>query len=660
MGETDKTEMSERELEELRLRRLNALRGVAQVAARRWLWAFLAATVLVSAALVALLARRTLRAPDRATIVTRLQFFPKRASRIQAMDAGQVIQILTRDSLVRRYADSMGFSGLERLRTWIDISIAPSRFDARLFEITARANTEKRAAEKANRFADACLGEYEEYRRAELEKWLTTVDARRRELQGQIDAIDAEERQLAGTNGLFSPKTDGDRLRVTITEQKFRLSEADVKVTNEALRARRLREELGDVSAKAFGRADELRALQDALVRAEKEVARLRTLYTDRNPRLALALKSQAEAAAELDAFLKENEMPAMTSSELERLTRVYARLKDAEVEHEIQMSSQAALKAEIAANEARLASFARLLPQFDALARRRDTLQAAIDGLEETISDIRYLQAAVSGDLAQVERATSGRVAPPLSKKNVALGVAGGLFAGGGLWALLVLLDILFGRVRGAREVACYLGVRSLGALDRKGRLPAGVDHRDALDRVCYRIERETVGKAVVFAGLLPGGRFVPELGDAMRWSLAMSGRRVVTVDIVPARSFEAPEGAEQLSSVCLKGDRGWFARVSRYALSPSETKLLGEDIATLRSRYDLVILRCLEPIHSAIFLRQALGLGESAMFYVGSRRTPRLFLRRLSREGERTGRQPLVVVGGRLAAGDFTEEAS
>ena len=654
------SEKSERELEELRLRRLNALRGIVQVAARRWLWAFAAATAVVAVALVALLARRTLRSPERAVVVTRLQFFPKRASKIQAMDAGQVFQILTREAPVRRYAEKLGLLGLERLRTWLDISIEPSRFDSRLFEIAARANTEARAAEKANAFADACLKEYEDYRRAELEKWLVTIDARRRELQGQIDALDAEEQKLAKANGLFAPKTDGDRLRLTITEQKLRLSEADVKVTNEALRAKRLREELGDVSAKAFGRADELKVLQEALVRAEKEVARLRTLYTDRNPRLALALKSQAEARGQLDAFLKENEMPAMTSSELERLTRVYAKLRDAEVEYEIQKSSQEALKKEIAANEARLAALAGLLPQFDGFARRRDTLQTAINGLEETISDIRYLQAAVSGDLAQVERATSGKVASPLNKKNLALGLLGGLFAGGGLWALLALLDVVFGRVRGVREAACYLGVRTLGAAVPQDRCPAGVDYRAALDRVCFQIERATAGKAVHFVGALPGGAFVPALGEALRWSLAMAGRRVVTVDVVPAKTFEAPEGAEQLSAVCLKGEQGWFARADPLALSPSETKLLGEDLAALRARFDLVILRCREPADSSIFLRQALETADVALFFVGARRTPRAALRGLAREGERTGREPLVVVGGRLAAGDFTEEAS
>lgn len=657
---SEEKKMSERELEELQLKKLNALRGIVQVSALRWLWAFLLVAAIVAVALVVLLARRTMRSPSRAVVMTRLQFYPKTVSKIQAMDAGQVFQILTRDSLMRRYADQMGFTGLERLRTWIDISIMPSELDSRLFEIVAYANDEKRAAEKANCFAAACLHEYEEYRRAELEKWVTTVESRRQELQNQIDVIDAEERQLARANGLFSPKTDGDRLRETISDQKVRLSEADVKVANEALRAKRLKDELGDVSVKAFGRSDELKAMQDALVRAEKEVARLHTLYTDKNPRLALALKSQAEARAQIDAFLKENNMPAMSSVELERLTRIYAKLKDAEVELEIQKSAQEALKKEIAANETRLAALARLLPQFDGFARRRETLQTAIDGLEETISDIRYLQAAVSGDLAQVERATSGRLEPPVNKKNITLGVCGGLFCGGGLWTLLVLLDVLFGRVRGAREVACYLGVKTLGAITRKEHFPADVDYAHALNRVCFGLEQETAGKSVVFAGLLPGGRFVPELGEAMRWNLAMSGRRTATIDIVSAKSFEAPDGAEQMLSVCLKDDRGWFARASRQALSPSETKLLGEDIAELRKRYDMVILRCLEPVYSTMFLHQALEIGDAAMFYAGSRRTPRLFLRRLAHEGESVGRQPLVVVDGRLTARDFSSEDS
>ena len=456
----------ELDAEELRLRRLNALRGIAQIIARRWLWAFLAALVVVSGALTALLARRTARSCERAVVTTKLQFYPKSAAKIPALDAKQVLQILTRAALVRTYIEEAGLVGVERLRAWIDLSIEQNRWDPRLFEITTKASTEARAVEKANAFADVCLKEYEAYRRAELEKWLTTIGARRQELTDQIAQVDGEEQRLAQANGLLSPEEDADRLRTTISDQKVRLSEAAVRVTNGALRAKRLKEELGAVSVKAFGRADELKALQEDVLRAEKEVARLRTLYTDKNPRLAVVLKAQAESRAKLDAFLKENEMPAMTSVELERLTAVYEKLKDTEIEYEVQKSGKEALEKEIAANERQLTTLVRLLPQFEGFRRRRETLQATIQGLEETISDIRYLQASVSGDLAQVEHATGGKVASPLSKKNVALGLAGGLFAAGGLLTLLVLLDFAFGRVRSPREVACYLGVRLLGAV--------------------------------------------------------------------------------------------------------------------------------------------------------------------------------------------------
>lgn len=650
----------ELDAEELRLRRLNALRGIVQIIARRWLWAFLAALVVVSGALTALLARRTARSCERAVVTTKLQFYPKSAAKIPALDAKQVLQILTRAALVRTYIEEAGLVGVERLRAWIDLSIEQNRWDPRLFEITTKASTEARAVEKANAFADVCLKEYEAYRRAELEKWLTTIGARRQELLDQIAQVDGEEQRLAQANGLLSPEEDADRLRTTISDQKVRLSEAAVRVTNGALRAKRLKEELGAVSVKAFGRADELKALQEDVLRAEKEVARLRTLYTDKNPRLAVVLKAQAESRAKLDAFLKENEMPAMTSVELERLTAVYEKLKDTEIEYEVQKSGKEALEKEIAANERQLTTLVRLLPQFEGFRRRRETLQATIQGLEETISDIRYLQASVSGDLAQVERATGGKVSSPLSKKNVALGLAGGLFAAGGLLMLLVLADFAFGRVRSPREVACYLGVRLLGAVVPKDRCPKGVEHKDLIDRICFQIERETAANSVHFMGLLPGGAFVDELGEAMHWNLTMAGRRVVALDIVPAKTFEVPEGAEFLAAVCLKGDRGWFARANPLALSPSETKLLGEDIATLRRRFDVVALRCAEPIASDIFLRQILEIAEVTLFHVGACRTPRAALRRLARDGEAVGKVPLVVVDGRLTAKDFAEEAS
>lgn len=651
---------SERELEEEQIRRLNALRRILLIVAGRWLWVALAAFVAVAGTLTFLLVRRTARSCERVVVQTKLQFYPKSAAKIPAMDARQVFQILTRDTMVRDYIKRAKLTGVERLRAWIDLSLTQNRWDPRLFEITVKANTEARAVEKANCFADICLEEYAAYRRAELEKWLKTIDARRQELLAQSAALAADEQRLAQTHGVLAPEADVERLRTTISEQKVRLSELDVKATNEDLRVKRLKAELGTVSAKAFGHADELKDLQEELRRAEKEIVRLRELYTDKNPRLAVVLKTRADCRARLDAFLKAHEMPAMTVAELERLTAVYEKLRNAEVECEIHRSGRTALAQEIAANERQLKTLSDLLPQFEAFRRQRETLQPTIQGLEETISDIRYLQASIAGDLTQVERATGGRIASPYAKKNFLLGLAGGLFAAGGLLTLLVLVDFLFGRVRNAREAACYLGVRSLGPAVPKAACPAGVAYKDTLDRICLQIERETAEKAVHFMGVLPGGAFVDELGEAMHWLLTMAGRRVVVLDIVPAKTFEAPEGAEFLASVCLMGGRGWFARANPLALSPSETKLLGEDIATLRTRFDLVLLRCAEPVTSDIFLRQMLEIAEVPLFHVGAGRTPRAALRRLARDGAAVGKVPLVVVDGRLTAKDFAEEAS
>ena len=192
---------------------------------------------------------------------------------------------------------------------------------------------------------------------------------------------------------------------------------------------------------------------------------------------------------------------------------------------------------------------------------------------------------------------------------------------------------------MRSPREVACYLGVRLLGAVVPKDRCPKGVEHKDLIDRICFRLEKETGTRAVVFFGLLPGCRFVDEMAEAMHWNLTMSGRHSVLVEIVEARTFREPEGAE--------------------ALSPSETRLLAEDVAILRRRFDVVALRCARPITSDIFLRQALELAEACVFHVGARRTPRRLLRRLVACGEQAGKEPLVIVDGRLSYTDLSKEA-
>ena len=107
------------------------------------------------------------------------------------------------------------------------------------------------------------------------------------------------------------------------------------------------------------------------------------------------------------------------------------------------------------------------------------------------------------------------------------------------------------------------------------------------------------------------------------------------------------------------MKGAKAWFAVASLKALSPSETRLLAEDVAILRRRFDVVALRCARPITSDIFLRQTLELAEACVFHVGARRTPRRLLRRLVACGEQAGKEPLVIVDGRLSYTDLSKEA-
>ncbi len=652
-------EKSESEAEALQMRRLNALRIVVQTVALRWAWPTLAVTLAVAAALTVALMRRTGRSYERAVVTTGLQFYPKSASRIPAMSEQQVYQILTRGAMVKMYIEEAHLTGIERLRAWQDLSVMPSSWDRRLFEITAKANKEERAVEKANCFADICLREYAAYRRADLERWIKTIDARREELLTQIARVDADEQKLARTYGVLSPESDLERLRLTVLDQKERLSEASVKLSNGDLRVRRLKEDLGSVSAKAFGRADELKALQDELSQADKEVSRLRALYTERNPRLVIVMKTRDECQARVNAFLRENEMPSMTGAELERLTAVYDRLRDATAEWEMLRLSRDALAKEVAENERQMQTLADLQPRFSGFRRRRETLQETIQNLEETISDIRYLQASIAGDLTQVERATSGKVASPYQAKNFAFGLVGGVFAGCGLLSMLVLLDFLFGCVRGPRELGGYLGLRLAGAVAPEAKCPKGVKWRDAVDRLCFDVEKMLSPKGVYYVGALPGGALLPELGDAFHMALSMDGCRSAVVDIVPAKTFSPPDGAECLASVYMKGERGWFARASAKSLSMSETRLLAEDLASLRERFDVVFLQCSDPAVSGVFVGQMLEIASLSFFYVGARLTPRAFMRRLARSAERAGREAMILMGGRLSARDFETEA-
>ena len=638
----EKTEL-EREREQLQ--RLDTLRQTVQAIFFRWTWIFFAVFSLTCGFFIYVLAQKAAHNYGRYEAQTSLLYCPKKGSKIASMDDKQVFHVFTRTSLVKKYIEALGLTGVERARAWMDLSITQMRGEGRAFLITTKGPTEASAVAKANTFADICMREYEAYRMADLEEWNLTIERRRKELFDRISQIDDQESVQTKKYGIANPIADIERLHTTINDQKTALSAVQVRLANEELKKKKLEQDLKGFNPVALAHAEELKAMQREMLEKEKEVAHLRGTYTELNPRLQVAMRNRDELAKTFDSALKVNGLSMSSAFDLERLGELSKDLKDTKTKLEVEREAKQALIEQIAQNEKTLHELIEVLPQFDRLKRQRDTLQAAIQGLEETVSDIRYLQSSVSGDVSQVERALGAQGEPIFGKKTIGLSIFAAFFCATIVWSLAALLDYLFGTVRGVSEVGAYHKTVSLGGVPDESFKEQEFSRKDVLDSICYRLDDFSSQLGTTLVGVLPGGTPHPELEEMIDWNMAMAGKRIMTLKIVPAVDFKEPANATLLSGVWVAGTKAWLPVSNVKAISPSEMRMLEMDVVELHKTYELILLSRADPVEGGVFTRQMMKFCNSSLFYLGARRTPRRIFRRILKVSEQVGKTPLIL---------------
>ena len=158
---------------------------------------------------------------------------------------------------------------------------------------------------------------------------------------------------------------------------------------------------------------------------------------------------------------------------------------------------------------------------------------------------------------------------------------------------------------------------------------------------------------------GTLPGSKIPSEMFDAFEWNYAMAGKRMLTLNMVLANSFNDPDYVcDDLSIITYSGSKGYLPVTSKRLLAPTEVELLKRDLQTLRKSYDLIMIR-----HSAslrrdlLFIEQIATLCDGSVVAVGAGKTRRKSLRLLSAIHEKTKLPIMVILSDSSSLEDFVK---
>ncbi len=624
-----------------RMRKMAALAKVSAGIAWKWAWllamVFLALFTVFSLYLV----RRSSRNPRRYSATTRLLYMPFQEAKVPAMGDRQLYRVLDRRSLKLAVREKIPLPPGEENSLGGDLEFKQEARPSNLFTLTSHSGSREGAVRKVNAYAEALVAEYGVWRVKELNRWNGDATERRTAMRTELTKIAQDMVDLKAQAGTDTPVETQTALTALLGEQRRNMLMLDVEISAAEKVRDSLEGEGGEsVGAKLVARAPELHKLKAAMDELDTEIAKLRQVYTDLNPRVLGKLEDRESLEKRYREIVAEcggvdpgeeglRQMEQEQTSVVDVATRLAA-LEDTKKE----------LAEAIALNEDRVQALMVLTPQVSFLEFRRRELNLALVELDEQISNAAHMLENATSELQQIEPAAAATEIAPFRPENFIYAAAGAGAFTGALALAIVGAGLLFGRVRGAQELAAAGDIRVLGSVPRRWAiLRRREEAKEAMGVVANHFMAAAESKGVVLVCRLKGAKVEPMFEEELDWALSMAGVRSFTLTVVREGSRDVPqEGAATMLNTVRKGPKGWFPVVNRYSLAPTELQMLSADLAALKEEFDCIFLA----VHDGLrrggdFTGQLLGLCDAALLMAGANRTRRselTYARRLARD--------------------------
>ena len=613
------------ENEQAQLRKIIAFQKVVLGIFLKWKWLFLLLFLLLGALFMNYFRVKALTSVSRFEASTRLLFNPRKVAKIESLTEQQLLSILDRPSLKRKIAEHVEMSIEEKKCLSKDVVITQERHPPNLFTLTVASQTENGAAQKANAYAEILVEEYVAYRTTDLENRRISIASRRKTLLDQLSAIEAEEKTLKTKTGVVSPQEALLNLNTLISDQRRNLSALGVDIANENVKRSRLEKEVGASGPTIIANAAAIRRRAEVIAAIDKEIAAMREIYTDINPKIIGKLEDRNALVKELEGFLKSKGVAGLNVDGIDQVEKSAGELAECGTRLAALGEKRRALEQETADNEKKAAELTAMIPEYERLAAHHADMELSVRALGEELSDIAYSESTLRNDLRQIERARAGEDRGTLSAKKIIIALVAALISFGVILVVVIVLEFAYGKVRGGKEIAAYNEIRFLGSIPTPGTLP-DEEAQEVMGVVALKLLLPDVLKDVMLVASLPGAAKDTRFTEVMDYTATMAGKRLFSLNLVSSADFSPPADGEQMIGAVRKEARGWFPVQNRLALAPSELEMLQADIAELKKDFDAVFVFMDGGLRKGgSFFDQLLGICEASVLVVGASHTPR-----------------------------------
>lgn len=628
---------SERELEQLRkLDKLKKL--VLTILGTHWILLIIIFFLVLAAITTAVVASVSYSS-SRFVARINLCYLPKQRGKINPYDEKYVLGILkrqsTRANFTRRLEannDNKKKGRNPKKRPYSQIVIYKDRKQPHNFSIQLNAASEAVSVDQINEFALVCIQEYTKERTQDLQKWKAVLEKERKDIYAKIQSCNDQISQLIMPLHIVTPEKEYERIRSQIGEfqtAKFRLNVDLEKLTT---REKQLKKELAAINPAVLLHQKEIKAFQAELVKIDKEILTASEIYTEKNPKMIAIVSRRQAVQNRMKAFLASKGIKSVDTQSVAMAEKLSAEQKGIQNELEIKRNEMRVLEEEISKCQKRFQDLTELQPKLQHKKQLLASHQEAVSRLDESISEINYMLLTVKDDLFINEKARSAVGNRLFAKKKLAICVFAALAITGFAAALVVVLEFLFGCVANAHELMLYEEFQFLGTLPASEEMFRSKDREKLVFNKLFH-NFQASGLHVLFTGALTGSKIINEIFDSFEWNFAMSGHRMLVVNMVLAEEFdETVDPDSETMIITFSNGKCYLPLTSKKYMDPSELELLKNDFQLLKKNYDYIFIRHTFTMRrSILFLEQITGICDGMIVSVGAGKTPRKSLRKL-----------------------------
>ncbi|MDD3153854.1 MAG: hypothetical protein PHS41_03230, partial [Victivallaceae bacterium] len=536
-------------------------------------------------------------------------FHQSRSDRVPSfykqLDSKSIAELVGTNAVLSRAAEKLNMPPYMASRLGPQVKIENAKNKNNIILITASYSNPKTAAELANAIAENGVSEYVELQNGTIKSILQERRRRKAQLSSELTTLEnSRNRYLSRTSG-FPPDEELRRLRMQISEKMTQIDSDRTLLNAYNIKIAQAKEALGKVDREILFMRKSFRGDLSELETMRRTLSHLKQLYTPENPRVKTLTDEIDAKAAAIRLAESEKKEGSAADEIVYSVNKVFTTLEETIATNAVEA---AALQKNLELNQREVdrlrtvvVKLAEDMAVYRELDREISSASEAITQLDKSINDMDFLLNSAVPDLSIMERAVPPKSPNLRGVKIFAFAIA--LFVTGLLVFLLLLYEILFGKLRRSKEMAYVGKLDDIGEVVLPELEDEGAGRGELAVLNTFHALRPRVGDAytILLTGSFEIGEMDSLLGGWMT-QFGMNGQRVFRLrclplslrDKSPADHAVGPqnEADDMLISVEKNGNRGYFYYGDPQMLAPAECDLLKADLAVLRKFYDVVLV--------------------------------------------------------------------